>query len=69
VRDPHRKVVDEQLNGGEIVPPFKLTGILILPYLMENEKLFGISVENDLLVVKGQRNPFQPRVYPAKVHL
>lgn len=27
----------------------------ILPYLEENERLFGISIERDLLTVDGQR--------------
>jgi len=27
---------------------------LILPYLQENERLFGISVEKDLLTVNGK---------------
>ena len=28
---------------------------LILPYLEENERLFGISIERDLLTVDGER--------------
>ena len=31
---------------------------LILPYLEENENLFGISVENDLLRVDGQKRDY-----------
>ena len=31
---------------------------MILPYLMENEKLFGISVENDLLQVDGKKQDY-----------
>jgi hypothetical protein len=27
---------------------------LILPYLQENERLFGISIENDLLTIEGR---------------
>ena len=31
---------------------------MILPYLQENERLFGISIENDLLTVEGvKRKP------------
>jgi glutamate synthase domain-containing protein 3 len=54
VRDPLRSIVDEQLNGGEFA---ELTGEdwdLILPYLQENERLFGISIERDLLTVNGE---------------
>jgi glutamate synthase domain-containing protein 3 len=53
VRDPHGLVVDEQLNGGEIVPLAQEDWNLILPYLRENERLFGISIERDILRVNG----------------
>ena len=57
LRDPHRKLVDEQLNGGEYVDLTQADWDLILPYLKENEKLFGISIEKDLLTVnKEARN-------------
>jgi hypothetical protein len=55
VRDPRRTVVTEQLNGGEIVPVTAEDWQLILPYLQENERLFHISIEKDLLVVDGRR--------------
>ena len=42
VRDPYQQVVEEQLNGGEIVPLTDADWRLILPYLEENERLFGI---------------------------
>ncbi|MEW6672420.1 MAG: glutamate synthase [Thermodesulfobacteriota bacterium] len=54
IRDPDRKVVENQLNGGEIVALSPADWNLILPYLEENEKLFGISVLNDLLTVDGK---------------
>ena len=58
VRDPKRKLVDEQLNGGEYVQLSDEDWNLISPYLQENEKLFGISIENDLLTVNGiRKNP------------
>ncbi len=58
IRDPHRKVVAEQLNGGELAPLAPEDWDLILPFLRENERLFGISVEQDLLTVDGvQRVP------------
>ena len=31
---------------------------LIQPYLEENERLFGISIENDLLKVDGQKKDY-----------
>jgi len=55
VRDPGKTIEDEQLNGGEIAPLEEKDWNLILPYLEENERLFGISVEEDLLRVEGSR--------------
>jgi glutamate synthase domain-containing protein 1/glutamate synthase domain-containing protein 3 len=55
IRDPFHQVDDEQLNGGEIVSLEERDWGLILPCLKENEELFGISVEHDLLRVKGER--------------
>jgi glutamate synthase domain-containing protein 1/glutamate synthase domain-containing protein 3 len=55
VRDPFRLIEDQQLNGGEIVPLDEKDWDLILPYLKENERLFGISIEQDLLAVHGER--------------
>jgi glutamate synthase domain-containing protein 3 len=58
VRDPHRRLEKEQLNGGEFVPLEEKDWKLILPYLRENERLFGISVERGLLAVDGtERRP------------
>ena len=51
VRDPQRKVVEEQLNGGRIADIATADWRLIRPYLEENERLFGISVTADLLTV------------------
>jgi glutamate synthase domain-containing protein 3 len=53
IRDPHHLVDAEQLNGGEIVQLEEKDWDLIRPMLNENERLFGISVENDLLTVEG----------------
>ncbi|UCD88953.1 MAG: hypothetical protein JSW04_10920 [Desulfobacterales bacterium] len=58
LRDPHRTVVQEQLNGGEFVDLSPADWDLILPYLQENEKLFHISVENDLLSVNGDKRGY-----------
>ena len=58
VRDPYDKIVPEQLNGGQISPFSERDWDLILPYLRENERLFGISIEDHLLTVDGKRrNP------------
>ena len=60
VRDPSATIDDEQLNGGETVSLEEKDWDLIIPYLKENEKLFGISVEDDLLKVDGEkRSPFE----------
>jgi hypothetical protein len=53
VRDPLKTIDEEQLNGGEIVSMEEKDWDLILPYLKENERLFGICIENDLLRVDG----------------
>ncbi len=53
VRDPHQSIVPEQLNGGQIFPFDQRAWKLILPYLKENERLFGITI-NDLLTVNGK---------------
>jgi len=69
VRDPHFKLVEEQLNGGEFAVLTPEDWELILPYLKENERLFGVSVENDLLVVDGVRRTPQEvfrKVRPVK---
>jgi len=55
IRDPFGVIDDQQLNGGEIVPLEDKEWALILPFLQENERLFGISVERHLLVVDGER--------------
>jgi hypothetical protein len=70
IRDPYQQVVEEQLNGGELVGLTEADWNLILPYLQENERLFGISVEHDLLFVDGhQRQPDQVyrKVQPVKL--
>lgn len=58
LRDPHRHAIDEQLNGGEFVDLTPADWNLILPYLQENERLFGISIENDLLAVDGEQRSY-----------
>src|SRR5205823_14260956 len=51
IRDPYRKVSRDQLNGGQLADFTRKEWDLILPYLEENERLFGISVSEDLLTV------------------
>ena len=58
LRDPLQVVVDEQLNGGEIVELTPADWDLIRPYLEENERLFGISIEKDLLTVNGEKKEY-----------
>jgi hypothetical protein len=43
------------LNGGQILPFDEHDWELILPYLKENERLFGISINRHLLTVDGKR--------------
>jgi glutamate synthase domain-containing protein 1/glutamate synthase domain-containing protein 3 len=65
VRDPHGKVSEEQLNGGEFARLEERDWAVISPFLEENERLFGIPLAR-LLEVDG--NPSPPaRVY-RKVH-
>jgi glutamate synthase domain-containing protein 3 len=68
VRDPQKKCDEQQLNGGQFMPLSNEDWELILPYLQENERLFGISIK-DLLTVNGER--FEPtevyrKVIPSK---
>ena len=52
IRDPHHQVVERQLNGGVFSPLTDKDWRLIRPYLNENERLFGIRLQ-DLLTVGG----------------
>jgi glutamate synthase domain-containing protein 3 len=60
VRDPKGKVGEDQLNGGRIVALSEKDWETILPYLRENERLFGIPVD-DVLLRKdgGQVKPWE----------
>jgi glutamate synthase domain-containing protein 1/glutamate synthase domain-containing protein 3 len=53
IRDPHQQVVEAQLNGGEFASLTEEDWLLIHPFLEENERLFGVSVEQ-LLTVDGE---------------
>jgi glutamate synthase domain-containing protein 1 len=61
LRDPHHKVDEEQLNGGQFSPLSGADWQLIEPYLRQNELHFGISV-TELLMVDGIQRP------PEKVY-
>jgi len=54
IRDPYETVVERQLNGGKFMPFTERDWDLILPYLEENERLFGITVD-ELLTVDGRK--------------
>ena len=62
VRDPHRIITSDQLNGGRITDFASRDWDLILPHLEENERLFGISIQTDLLTVDGKR------LHPSQVY-
>ena len=69
LRDPRRTVGKDQLNGAEILNIPNEDWRRILPLLMENERLFGIGVE-DLLSVDGiRRRPDEVyrKVVPVEV--
>ena len=68
VRDPHKKLVDEQLNGGEFVEITDADWKLIQPYLEENEKLFGITIDRLLTVADKKRSPKEVyrKIIPVK---
>jgi len=55
VRDPDKSILEEQLNGGEFAEFTDEDWALIVPYLIENERLFGISIERDLLTINNMR--------------
>jgi len=69
IRDPLQQVVWQQLNGCGFYRMADEDWELILPYLEENERLFGIKVE-ELLTVDGKRlNPSEVyrKVAPVKI--
>jgi glutamate synthase domain-containing protein 3 len=61
IRDPHGKVSEEQLNGGEFARLEERDWAVIGPFLEENERLFGIPMAR-LLEVDGSPLP------PAQVY-
>ncbi|MBI2857851.1 MAG: glutamate synthase [Chloroflexi bacterium] len=69
LRDPGRYVVPQQLNGGEFFPLTSADWALILPYLEENERLFGITVDALLTVDGGVHDPAEVyrKIAPVKI--
>jgi len=69
IRDPHGRTTERQLNGGAFFALDDKDWRLIRPYLEENQRLFGIPIE-DLLTVDGQvKSPQEVyrRVSPVKL--
>ncbi len=56
IRDPHRRLSVDQLNGGEFAALAAEDWDLIRPFLQENEALFGIPLQR-LLTVEGSPRP------------
>jgi glutamate synthase domain-containing protein 1/glutamate synthase domain-containing protein 3 len=56
IRDPRQQVVERQLNGGVFSSLTDKDWRLIRPYLVENERLFGVRIQ-DLLTVDGVVKP------------
>jgi glutamate synthase domain-containing protein 1/glutamate synthase domain-containing protein 3 len=69
VRDPNRTLVEQQLNGGQFAKVTDADWELILPYLRENEQLFGITIEQLLTVNGRRREPIEVyrKVIPGSV--
>jgi glutamate synthase domain-containing protein 1/glutamate synthase domain-containing protein 3 len=53
LNDPYQTVTENQLNGAEFIAFKREDWNTILPYLQENERLFGISIRHDVLMVDG----------------
>lgn len=65
VRDPRKVLDDDQLNGGEFADISAEDWKQMEPYLRENEKLFGISIERDLLLGEPPEKIYR-KIQPAK---
>jgi glutamate synthase domain-containing protein 3 len=61
IRDPRNLISEEQLNGGELMTLTDEDWELIKPYLEENTRLFGISI--DTLLQKDGRTLPPDKVY------
>lgn len=70
IRDPNDTLRACQLNGGEFSELLDQDWLLIRPYLEENQRLFGIQVERDLLTANGEKREPQEifkKVVPARL--
>lgn len=69
VRDPRRILDAEQLNGGQFVELAPADWELILPYLQENERLFGVGLARLLQVDGVARQPHEVyrKIVPGSV--
>jgi len=65
IRDPQKTVGEDQLNGGEFAPMEARDWELIKPYLEENERQFGISID-DLLKGEEPANVYR-KIQPHAV--
>jgi glutamate synthase domain-containing protein 3 len=65
VRDPRCLLEKDQLNGGEFAEITEEDWKLIEPYLLENQRLFHISVEHDLLRGESPEDVYR-KIRPAK---
>ena len=54
VRDPQRKVTADQLNGGRFGKMTDKDWETILPYLQENERLFGVPWKGSCSMLAGR---------------
>ncbi|MEW5806613.1 MAG: glutamate synthase [Acidobacteriota bacterium] len=61
LRDPDRRVGEDQLNGGQFAEMTQRDCALITPFLKENERLFDIPME-ELLTVNGRVQSME-RIY------
>jgi len=57
VRDPERKLAEDQLNGGEYAEMGPDDWEVVRPYLEENERLFGIPLRSLLTIHGREREP------------
>ena len=57
IRDPSSKVDVDQLNGGRLATMTEDDWQLVLPYLRENERLFGIEIQNLLRMGQDLMEP------------
>jgi glutamate synthase domain-containing protein 1/glutamate synthase domain-containing protein 3 len=68
VRDPRKQMVEAQLNGGAFSPLGEDDWMLIEPFLRENERHFGITVDSLLTVDGVLKNPAEVyrKIHPVK---